>query len=113
MSKKNIIVFLLIGFLFYFLAIVQISFFSLFEFFLFKINFSLLLFLLICLLEESNKLLGIFCAFWAGLFLDIFSSSYFFGFFTVLLMVLAVIIKLFLYRYVKLPSWQWLSKIQS
>jgi hypothetical protein len=112
MNKKNIILFLIIGFLFYFLAIAQISFFSLFEFFLFKINFSLLLFFLICFFEESNKILSFFCAFWTGLFLDIFSSSYFFGFFTILLMVSAVVIKLFLYRYVKIPSWQWLSKIQ-
>lgn len=113
MDKKTIIIFLLTGLFFYFLGIVQISFLPFFKFFALQWNFSVIIALLVCVLEESQKLLGIFCAFWAGLFLDLFSGSAFFGLFTVSFLFMAVIIKLVLYKYVKLPPWQWLSKIQS
>jgi len=113
MAKKTIIFFLLTGLIFYFLNIIQISFLPFLDFFIFQINFSMVIALLVCVLEESQKLLGIFCAFWAGLFMDIFVGSMFFGLFTVSFLLIAIMLKLALYKYVKLSPWQWLSKIQS
>jgi len=113
MNRKTIIIFLLVGIFFYFLNLIQMSFLSFFKFPLWQINFSILLTIVICLLEESQKLIGIFCAFWTGLFLDLYFGSNLFGIFTISFLLFSVIIKLALYKYVKLSPWQWLSKIQS
>lgn len=113
MAKKTIIIFLLTGLIFYFLNIIQMSFLPFFDFLIFQINLSIFISLLVCVLEESQKLLGIFCAFWAGFFMDIFIGSMFFGLFTISFLLIAIMIKLVLYKYVKLSPWQWLSKIQS
>lgn len=113
MLSKNILLFLITGVLFYFLALLEISFFPLFNIFIFKINLSVAIALLVCIVEEPKKYIGFYCAFWAGFFLDIFSFSSFFGLATLSMVLAAGLIKLFLYKYVKIPSFAWLSKIQS
>lgn len=113
MANKNIAFFIFLGIFFYFLNLFQISFLGALDFWPHWLNFSVLITIIICVFEESKKLLGLFAAFWAGLFLDIYSGSVFFGLFTIIFLLIAIFLKLILYRYVKLPPWQWLSKIQS
>jgi hypothetical protein len=45
--------------------------------------------------------------------LDVFSFSNFFGIAILFMVLVAGLIKLFLYKYVKIPSFSWLSKIQN
>jgi rod shape-determining protein MreD len=113
MNSKSILLFLITGVFFYFLALLEISFFPFFDIFIFKINVSVLIAVLICFIEEPKKYIGLYCAFWVGFFLDVFSFSNFFGIATLSMFMLAGLIKLFLHKYVKIPSFSWLSKIQN
>ncbi|MFA5369050.1 MAG: hypothetical protein WC303_03590 [Candidatus Paceibacterota bacterium] len=113
MSSKNILLFLIVGLFFYFLALLEISFFPLFNIFIFKINLSVLIAIFICIIEDPKKYIGFYCAFWVGFFLDVFSFSNFFGIAILFMVLVAGLIKLFLYKYVKIPSFSWLSKIQN
>ncbi|HOS88101.1 MAG TPA: hypothetical protein PL093_01850 [Candidatus Pacearchaeota archaeon] len=113
MNKKVFISFLAIGIIFCVLQIFKISFLSFFNIYFPWLDLTILLGLIICLFEEPKGLLGYFSAFWAGLFLDLIVSSQWFGFFTISFLLIALIIKIVLDKYVGLPSWQWLSKIQN
>lgn len=113
MTKKDIIFFGIVGVVFYFLNIFQMSFLPFFDCFLLRLNFMVFLALAICLLEEPKKKLGYSAAFWAGFYLDLLAGARWFGIFTVSFLIVAVIIKIVLDKYVKIPPWQWLTKIQS
>ncbi len=88
--------YLLSLFLFYFLVLFQTSF-------LFS-SFNLIFYLIIIwnFLEQKDSNLGIFVAFSAGFFLDIFSEN-FIGFNILILVFSAFIIKQFIRPYVRIP----------
>lgn len=58
---------------------------------------------LINLFESRYSFLGLWSAAFGGFFLDIFSPLYFFGFNTLILAVLAFVLKFVFLRYVELP----------
>lgn len=51
--------------------------------------------------EKPNSSFSIYVAFMAGFLLDIYSSVYFFGFYALVFSMVAIILKLIVYRYVK------------
>lgn len=85
---------------FYILAISQTSFFI-----HWKIipNLILIAVILINLFESPKEDSGLFAALWAGLFWDVFSQSPF-GFYTLILLMVALFIKLIFKKYVRIPS---------
>ena len=86
----------------YFLVLFQTSFLVHFSFWGI---IPILIFILIIiwnLYEESDSKLGIYNAFIAGFFLDIFSNTII-GFNVLILVILAILIKLIFNKYVQLP----------
>ncbi len=101
---KNI-VFLVI--IFYFLALLQMSFLAHFKLFGINLNFLLLGVILLNLLEKSEGRLGILAALTAGFFLDLSSfgdKAIFFGFYTLISLSLSLFIKFVIRNYVKIPN---------
>ncbi len=96
---KSILKFIFIGIIFYFLYFLQMSFLPFLS--IFQFNFLFFIVLLINILEDPNKNIGLFCAFFVGIFSDIF-SPYFFGLITSTLLLLAILIKYVLLRYVRI-----------
>lgn len=87
--------------LLYFLALFQTSFFLHFPLGSF-FNFILVVVVLINFFEAQKENLGLFSAFIGGFFLDIFSEN-FFGFWTLILIIITLFIKFVLKRYVRIP----------
>jgi len=98
MLKK--ILFLIIAF--YILALFQASFMPFFGVKGLTINLVLTLVILINLFEIPEKKIGLWSAFIAGFFLDIWSSGYF-GIEILILVLLAVFIKFILKKHVQIP----------
>ena len=94
MVKKVLILF----FSFYFLTLLQMSFFV--HFFSFLPNFVLITLILINLLESQKSNLGIISALFGGFFLDIFSEN-FIGFYILISCSISLFIKYVLKTYVK------------
>ncbi|MDD5013319.1 MAG: hypothetical protein PHD93_02895 [Candidatus Pacebacteria bacterium] len=96
---KSILKFIFIGIVFYFLYFLQMSFFPFVG--LFQFNFLFFTVLLVNILEDPNKNIGLFVAFFVGIFSDFF-SPYFFGVITSMLLLLAILIKYLLLKYVRI-----------
>ncbi|MCK9578323.1 hypothetical protein M0R01_02395 [bacterium] len=64
---------------------------------------GILFVLIFNLIEKSSSYSGVFVALWAGILIDIYSSSFFFGFYSIILMALAIIIKIVISKYVRIP----------
>ncbi|MDD5639703.1 MAG: hypothetical protein PHR47_02810 [Candidatus Pacebacteria bacterium] len=97
---KQVVKFLLIAIFLYLLIMIQTSifYFSCLSFWL-----TILIVLGFNIFESSKQETGIFVALWAGLLIDIYSSTFFFGFYSIILMIIAVFVKLFIARYVRIP----------
>jgi len=93
---------------FYILTLFQTSFLIHFNIFLeggfggWTPNLILIAVILITVFERPEKNLGIFLAFIGGFFLDIFSEN-FIGFHILVLVILALLIKFILRKYVRIP----------
>ena len=87
---------------FYILVLWQTSFLIHFNILGITPNLALILVVLINLFEKPEDFSGIFSAFAGGFFLDIFSSSPI-GFYTLILLALAIFIKMILRKYVWVP----------
>lgn len=90
---------------FYFLALWQSSFLAHFPIFNIIPNLILIAVILINILEGPKNYSGIFAAFAGGFFLDIFSAG-FIGFYVLILVAAAVLIKIILRNYVWSPIHQ-------
>jgi rod shape-determining protein MreD len=86
---------------FYFLVLLQTSFLVHFNIYGTIPNFVIIFVILLNFFEKPEKKLGIVLGFLAGLFLDIFSSS-FFGFYTLILSAISFFIKYVLKSYLRL-----------
>lgn len=93
-----------------------------FKFLIFAIIFSLLIFwqsslfyswgwgflplvlivIVVNFLEKPNSNFGISISFLAGFLLDIYSSVYFFGFYAMIFSLIAIVLKLIVYKYVRI-----------
>ncbi len=101
MVKKTIISIVV----FFFLAVLQTSFFAHFSFWGVVFNLVIIAVLLVNLLEEKKNKLGLICAFSGGFFLDVFSlSGGIFGLYILMCLFIAIFIKFILKRYVQLPT---------
>lgn len=103
MSKN--IVFLAI--IFYFLALLQMSFLAHFKLFGINLNFLLLGVVFLNLTERNEGRLGIFAALMAGFLLDLSvfgDKAIFFGFYTLISLSLSLVIKFVIRNYVKIPN---------
>jgi len=69
---------------------------------IFQFNFLLLIVLLINIFEDPQKNTGLICAFFAGIYSDMF-SPYFFGLVTIILFSVSILIKYVLIKYVRIP----------
>jgi len=97
---KQVIKFLIIGIFFYLIIIIQASIF----YFTFPSLLLITLFILgYNLLESPSQKTGIFIALWAGLLIDIYSSTFFFGFYSIIFMAITIFLKSFISRYVRIP----------
>ena len=85
-------------FLFYFLILLQESFFI--HFFPYLPNIVLVIICLINLFEERKDSFGIYLSLIGGFFLDVFSES-FFGFYVITLLLISFFIKIVLKNYVQ------------
>jgi len=95
--KKIIILF----FCFYFLTLLQASFFPHFSLG-HLLNLVLIVVVLINLFEARKEKSGLFSAFFGGFFLDIFSEN-FIGFWILILLAISIFIKFVLRKHVRLP----------
>jgi len=92
---------LLLFIIFYFLILIQTTF-------LFKVflpNLVLISVIIINLIEEKNKLSGIYFAFFGSLLLDIFSEN-FFGYYTLISTTIAIFITYGIKNYVRIPHFK-------
>jgi len=85
--------------LFYFLALLQTSFYLNFFF----PNLIICLVILVSLIEKTEGEIGFFCALFGGFFLDIFSEK-FIGFYILILIAIIFFIKIIIRRYFELPT---------
>ena len=85
-------------FLFYFLILLQESFFI--HIFPYVLNLVLVMICLINLFEEKNDNSGIYLSLIGGFFLDIFSEN-FFGFYILTSLLISFFIKIILKSYIK------------
>jgi len=99
MLKK--ILFLIIAF--YILTLFQTSFMPFFEMKGLTINLVLVLVILINFFEASEKKIGLWSAFIAGFFLDVWSSMPF-GIEILIFVLVAIFIKFIVKKYVQVPS---------
>ena len=100
---KKIVILVII---FYFLALLETSFFVHFDilthYSFYFLNSIFILIILWNLFEKRENFLGIFVAFTGGFFLDVFSSQ-FIGFNISIAIIIAILIKLVLKKYVRIP----------
>lgn len=87
---------------FYFLVLIQTSFLVHFTIFDAVPNIVLILVIVWNILEKRKNHLGVINALMGGFFLDIFSNR-FIGFYILILVGLAILIKLIFKRYVRIP----------
>ncbi|MFH1509830.1 MAG: rod shape-determining protein MreD [Candidatus Nealsonbacteria bacterium] len=101
MIKKSLFLIIFI----YFLALFQISFLSQFNFWGIVPNYVLLFVIFINIFEKQEGIIGLISALLGGIFMDIFSFSsvYFFGFYTVIFLLIYLIMRFFLRNYVQVP----------
>lgn len=102
-GMKKIFIFILF---FYILVLLQTSFLIHFNIFLSGFlggSLILIAIFFINLFEKTEEKSGLFLAFFGGFLLDIFSENLF-GFYILILMVIAIFIKFILKRYVRAPS---------
>ncbi len=101
MLKKVI----LILFLLYILTLIQSSFLVHFTIFGIVPNLVLILVLLINLFTPLNDWFGVISALIGGFFLDVFSSASFgfFGFYTLIFLILSLFLNFILKKYVEVP----------
>jgi rod shape-determining protein MreD len=102
MIKKFIKIFLL-GLLLYILFLIELS--NLYFF-----PFLLILCFLINFLEDPTSKTGLYVAFFIGLFWDIYSSNYI-GLMALILLTIFYLLKIILFRYVRIFSISWIPKI--
>jgi len=94
--KKVLFIFLL-----YFLSLIQTSFLPIFYYF----NIIGIIVLIINIYESPKKYFGIWTSFFGGFFLDIF-SSHFFGYYTLVLILMSLLIKFVIKKNVSIPYTQ-------
>jgi rod shape-determining protein MreD len=87
----------------YFLCLLQTSFLVHFSIKGIVLNLVLIAVVLINIFENPREITGIFLAGFGGLFLDIFSER-FFGFWIIVLLLTAVLLKFILKEYVRFPT---------
>jgi rod shape-determining protein MreD len=87
---------------FYFLVLIQTSFWVHFNILGIVPNLVLISVILWNLFEKSKNYFGLYAALIGGLFLDIFSNR-FIGFYILISLALAVFLKLVFKRYVRIP----------
>jgi len=89
-------------FVFYFLALIQTSFMP--HLAIYGVVFNLVLFIVILwnIFENSDNYFGLYQAIIGGFFLDIF-SSHFIGYNIIILLLIAILLKFFFKRYVRVP----------
>jgi hypothetical protein len=104
MNKKEFAVIVMLGML----AILQVSFAPHFELFdapwFWWANFVDVAVLAIAIFEHRRGRVGWIAALWGGIFLDMYSTGSFFGFWILLLGAVVAIVKLVLKKYVRIPS---------
>ena len=98
---KKILKILLLGILTYYLFLIELNN---------HISFLLISLFLINLLENPKEKLGIYLAFFIGLFWDIYSSN-FIGLMSIGLPLVCCVFKIILFKYVRFFSISWLPKI--
>ena len=100
---KKISKILLLGVILYFAFLIELSNLYAFPFlliFVFLINF----------LEDPSSKAGLYTAFFVGLFWDIYSSNYI-GLMALTLPIIAYLLKIILFKYVRIISISWIPKI--
>jgi len=102
MIKKISKIFLL-GLFLYFIFLIEIS--NLYVF-----PFLLIICFLINFLEDPNSRTGLYVAFFIGLFWDIYSSNYI-GLMALILPIICYLLKIILFKYVRIFSISWIPKI--
>jgi rod shape-determining protein MreD len=90
----------------YYLFLFEMSFLPFFTFF----SFSILLIFLINIFENPKGRMGLFSAFFLGLMMDLYSAHYI-GLMALGFLILSLLLKLILSRYVRTESIGWLPKI--
>lgn len=98
----SLIKYLLSIFFLYILVIFQTSFLVHFSFFNIIPNYALFFIVIWNLFEDSKKLFGIFLSAFGGFFLDVFSNHPI-GFNILILVLISVIIKAVVKKYVRIP----------
>ncbi|HNP79356.1 MAG TPA: hypothetical protein PKI00_00695 [Candidatus Pacearchaeota archaeon] len=96
---KNIFKIIFIGIIFYFLYFIQMSFLPFLN--IFQFNFLLILVLIINIFEDPKNNNGLYCAFFTGIYSDLF-SPYFFGLITGIFLLVSILIKYVLLKYVNI-----------
>jgi len=101
MIKKSLFLIIFI----YFLTLFQVSFLSQFNFWGIVPNYVLLFVIFINIFEKQEGEIGLIVTLSGGIFMDIFSFSsiYFFGFYTIVFLLVYLIMRLFLRNYVQVP----------
>ena len=82
----------------YFLVIIQYSFFVHFPVFRYLPSIALISIILIFFIEKQENNLGLWISFVGGFILDIFSKSFFIGFYILILILIMLSIRLILKR---------------
>ncbi len=104
MNKRDFLVIAILGIL----EIVQVSFAPHFDFFNMPrfrwLNLVDAAVLIIAMFEHRRGHLAWTAALWGGIFLEIYSSGKFFGFWILALLAVAAAVKLVLKKYVRIPS---------
>jgi rod shape-determining protein MreD len=90
----------------YYLFLLEMSFFPFFTSF----SFLILLVVLVNILEEPQGRVGLFSAFFLGLMMDIY-SAHFIGLMAISFLLVSLLLKIILSRYVRVGSLRWLPKI--
>lgn len=88
--------------IFYFLVLIQTSFLVHFRILGIIPNLSLILIIFWNLIEKTKSYFGLYNAFLAGFFLDVFSQRPF-GFYILILLTLAIFLKFAIRKYVQIP----------
>ena len=94
------------GIFFFLIVLFQESFISLYI----NFNFAILLLIIINLIEDPKRNFGLISAFFVGIFMDL-NSAYFFGLYTISFVVIAMLIKTILFKFLRTAYVSWLPKI--
>jgi len=103
---KEILKTLVLLIVMYCLFLLEMSFLPFFTFFSFLMPFVVL----INIFEDPSGRIGLFSAFFFGLLWDIYSSHYI-GLMALSFLIISLLLKLILSRYVRTGSLSWLPKI--